>query len=78
MAGESPQELNTILSEKFTILGAMTEPVTYLFDLTLGFDFASSAQLKAVLRRIDIGTDETNFEYDPMACLMDHTCVETE
>jgi len=46
--------------------------------LTLGFDFATSAQLKAVLRRVDKGADSTEFVYDPLACLYDHSCVESE
>lgn len=51
LAGEAPQELNVIYEKTFTITGAEHEAVTYLFDLTLGFDFATSAQLKAVLQR---------------------------
>lgn len=43
LAGQSPQELNQIFSKEFTIAGAEDEPVTYLFDLTLGFEFATSA-----------------------------------
>jgi len=43
LAGQSPQDLNTIFEKKFSILGAENESVTFLFDLTLGFDFASSA-----------------------------------
>jgi hypothetical protein len=35
--------LNVIFEKSFTIGGAEHEAVTYLFDLTLGFDFATSA-----------------------------------
>jgi len=45
--------------------------------MTLGFDFASAAQLKAVVRRVDAGTSE-KFNYDPLACLYDHACAESE
>ena len=43
LAGEAPQELNVIYERTFTVAGAEHEAVTYLFDLTLGFDFATSA-----------------------------------
>jgi hypothetical protein len=46
--------------------------------LTLGFDFATSAQLKAVLRRVDAGAESAEFVYDPLACLYDHSCIESE
>ena len=78
LVAESPQELNKIFEKSFTIAGANKESVTYLFDLTLGFDFATSAQLKAVLRRVDAGVDEQEFVYDPLACLYDHSCIESE
>jgi len=52
--------------------------VTYLFDLTLGFDFATSAQLKAVVRRVDTEDANEDYVYDPLACLYDHTCIESE
>jgi hypothetical protein len=52
--------------------------VTYLFDFTLGFDFATSAQLKAVLQRVDAAAGEHEFDYDPLSCLLDHSCVESE
>jgi hypothetical protein len=77
LAGQSPRELNTIFEKKFTVAGAANESVTYLFDLTLRFDFAASAQLKALLRRVDPEADQ-EYVYDPLACLYDHSCVETE
>lgn len=43
LAGEAAQELNVIYERSFTVAGAEHEAVTYLFDLTLGFDFATSA-----------------------------------
>lgn len=43
----------TLFTKKFKVAGAQNEAVTYLVDLTIGFDFASSAQLKALIRRID-------------------------
>lgn len=52
--------------------------MTYLFDLTLGFDFATSAQLKAVLQRMDGGDESKIFTYDPLSCLYDHQCVVSE
>mmetsp|Transcript_21056 Transcript_21056/g.32601 ORF Transcript_21056/g.32601 Transcript_21056/m.32601 type:complete len:348 (+) Transcript_21056:176-1219(+) len=78
LKGESAQELNQIYKKSFTVAGAARESVTYLFDLTLGFDFATSGQLKAVLRRIDYDEEEHTFNYDPLACLYDHTCFESE
>jgi hypothetical protein len=53
----SKQELEVIFDKKFSIVGVEHQAVTYLFDLTLGYDFASSAQLKAILRRIDKNID---------------------
>jgi hypothetical protein len=78
LAGESSNDLNEIYKETFTIEGTKGEPITYLFDLTLGFDFASSAQLKAVLRRVDPHIHEPSFIKDPLSCLFDHTCVQSE
>ena len=43
LAGQAPQELNVVYQKSFSIVGAAQEAVTYLFDLTLGFDFATSA-----------------------------------
>jgi hypothetical protein len=69
--------LSIVYTKEFSIVGAQKEAVTYLFDLTLGFDFASTAQLKAVLQRVD-RADKGEFVYDPLKCLYDHSCVETE
>lgn len=49
--------------------------------MTIGFDFATSAQLKAVLRRVDdhkTGGFEKEFVMNPLACLLDHSCHESE
>jgi len=78
LVGQSSQELSQVFAKAFTIAGAKDEAVTYLFDLTLGFDFATSAQLKAVLRRIDAGAEREEYVYDPLACLYDHSCIESE
>ena len=43
MGLEQPQELNGVYQTNFKIEGAEGEEVTYLFDLTLGFDFATAA-----------------------------------
>ena len=43
LEGQAANDLNTIFEKKFTIVGAQKESVTYLWDLTLGFDFATSA-----------------------------------
>jgi hypothetical protein len=67
-----------IFEKRFTIAGAEKEAVTYLFDLTLGFDFATSAQLTAVLERVDAKNAHRDFVYNPLACLFDHSCVESE
>lgn len=53
------------------------EPLTILFDLTVGFDFATSAQIKLLIRRLDPGHGGAEYVYDPLACLYDHTCVES-
>lgn len=31
-----------------------------------------------MLRRVDISADKSEYVYDPLGCLYDHTCVETE
>jgi hypothetical protein len=77
LPGSSAQELNTIFEKKFKVAGAAKEPLTILFDLTLAFDFATSAQLKVLLRRLDPGHGGAEYIYDPLACLYDHTCVES-
>jgi len=43
LSGQSPSDLNTIFEKKFTIDGAEHEPVTYLFDMIIGYEFAYSA-----------------------------------
>jgi hypothetical protein len=58
-------------------VGAEKEAVTYLFDLTLGYEFSTAAQLKAVLRRQDPASDG-GFSYDRLKCLYDHSCIESE
>jgi len=67
-----------VFKQTFEVVGAAHESVTYLFDLTLGFEFSTSAQMKAILRRIDYEADEHEFDYNPLACLYDHACYETE
>ena len=78
LVGQSSRELSKVFSTSFSIIGAKREAVTYLFDLTLGFDFATSAQLKAVVRRIDKDNESEDYVYDPLACLYDHSCIESE
>jgi len=41
--GPTHNELNKVFQERFTVAGAENEPATYLFDMTLGFDFATAA-----------------------------------
>lgn len=77
LAGESAQDLNTIFEKKFTVAGAAKEGLTVLFDLTLAFDFAASAQLKALIRRVDPGHVDAEYVYDPLSCLYEHSCVES-
>lgn len=64
-------------TKEFTVVGAEKEAVTYLFDLNIGFDFATTAQLKAVLQRVD-PAHNGEFIYEPLRCLYDHSCVESE
>lgn len=47
-----------------------------LFDMTLTFEFAVTAQIKALIRRLDPGHSEAEYIYDPLACLYDHSCIE--
>ena len=47
--GGAPTETNLVYTRQFSVVGAEKEAVTYLFDLTIGFEFAMAAQLKAVL-----------------------------
>lgn len=48
-----------------------------LFDLTLSLDFAVSAQMKALIRRINPGGADAEYIYDPLSCLYDHSCIES-
>jgi hypothetical protein len=72
----SPDELVMVYHKEFKVEGAQSEPVTYLFDLTLGYEFSTAAQLKAVVSRVDPAHDG-EFVHDPLACLLDHSCIET-
>ena len=45
--------------------------------MTLGFDFVTSAQMHALVRRVDRGENQ-EYTYDPLTCLYDHSCVEAE
>ena len=71
------EELVVVYQKQFSVVGAEKEAVTYLFDLTLGFEFAAAAQLKALLRRADPQSDG-EFRHDPLRCLYDHHCIESE
>ena len=46
--------------------------------MTIGFDFSSAAQLKAVLMRVEDGGAQDFKNYDALKCLWDHSCVESE
>lgn len=74
--------MTIVYQKQFSIVGAEKEAVTYLFDLTLGYEFATAAQLKAVLRRVDKQPDglygDGAFRHDPLRCLLDHHCIESE
>lgn len=78
LAGQNPMDLNTIYEKKFKIAGAENEAVTYLVDLTIMFEFATSAQLKALIRRVDSVQSNQEYIYNPLGCLYDHSCVESE
>lgn len=41
--GSSSEELVVVYHRAFTVSGVETEAVTYLFDLTIGFEFAFAA-----------------------------------
>ena len=42
--------------------------------MNIVFEFAVSAQLKAIVQRKDYVSDK----FDPLACIYDHMCVESE
>ena len=47
--------------------------------MIIGYEFAYSAQLKALIRRIDPdGAQGGEYIYDPLVCLYDHSCVEAD
>jgi hypothetical protein len=71
------QQLNTIYQKQFSVQGAGGDSVLYLLDLTLGYDFISSAQLKALVRRVNPG-EIYEYTYNPLKCLYDHSCFEAE
>lgn len=68
------KELEVVYSKKFEVVGAKKQPTTYLFDLTIGVEFAFAAQLKAVLKRVD-SYETAAFSFDPLVCLYNHSCV---
>lgn len=67
---ESGFALREIASYPFRVSGIGGEPITQLFKMTLGTEFAVGAGMRAILRR----TDGVLSEYDtvhPFACLLD-------
>ena len=67
---ESGFALRTIAEYPFTVSGTGGEPITQLFKMTVGMEFAVGAGFRAVLRR----TDGVLSEYDqlhPFSCLLD-------
>jgi len=69
--------LNTIYEKQFSVQGAGGESVLYLYDMTIGFDFVTAAQMKALIRRVNPG-EIYEYAYDPLKCLYDHSCFEAE
>lgn len=57
--------------------GAGGDSVLYLLDMTVGYDFVTSAELHALVRRVNPG-EIHEYSYDPLSCLYDHSCVEAE
>lgn len=74
LATPDPTGLNIIYSEEFKVGGAEGQQATYLFDMNIIFEFAVSAQLKALVKRADFVSPK----YNPLDCIYDHQCVESE
>ena len=63
--------LKTIAEYPIRVSGKGGEPITQLFKVTLGMEFAFSAGFRAVLRRVDGGVLSEQEGLHPFTCLLD-------
>ena len=63
-------KLKTIAQYPFKVSGSQGEPITQLFKLTIGTEFAVGGGMKAILRRTD-GVMSTYENLHPFNCLLD-------
>ena len=61
----------TLAEYAFQVSGTDGEPITQLFKMTVGLDFAVGAGFSAILRRVDGGVLTDYEELHPFSCLLD-------
>ena len=66
--------LKTIAQYPIRVAGANGEPITQLFKMTVGSEFAISAGFRAILRRTDGGILSEFENAHPFDCLLDQSC----
>ena len=62
-----------ILAEYPFKVAGNNEPITQLFKMTVGSEFAFAAGLKVILRRVD-GVLSEHDKLNPFFCLLDQSC----
>jgi hypothetical protein len=68
LKSDSDNKLAKIYETEFDVRGLEDEPMTYFFNLDIGVDFATGAQLNVMIRRKDE-------YYDPSQSLVIDTCL---
>ena len=64
-------KLRTIATYPFRVSGTDGEPITQLFKMTVGMEFAVGAGFRAILRRTEGGVLTEYETVHPFACLLD-------
>ena len=66
--------LRTIAQYPFRVSGTDGEPITQLFKMTVGAEFAVAGGLRAILRRVNGSILEVVDNALPFDCLLDQSC----
>ena len=71
---ESGFVLRKIAEYPFRVSGTDGEPITQLFKMTVGMEFAVAAGFRAILHRTDGGVLSEYDQLHPFSCLLDQSC----
>ena len=66
--------MKTLATYPFRVSGTDDEPITQLFKMSVGMEFAVGAGFRAVLRRLDGGVHSEYENLHPFACALDQSC----